>query len=100
MKSYFLFFINLFLASSVAFAQETTFSEEEIAIDKFTDGTLTMPSDVENPPLVIFIQGSGLTNRDGNQSGMQSNFSKKIAHQLAVNKIASFRFWPLSNRLT
>ena len=92
MKSYFLFFINLFLASSVAFAQETTFSEEEIAIDKFTDGTLTMPSDVENPPLVIFIQGSGLTNRDGNQSGMQSNFSKKIAHQLAENKIASFRF--------
>lgn len=92
MKSCFLFFINLFLASSVAFAQETSFSEEEIAIDKFTDGTLTRPSDVENPPLLIFIQGSGLTNRDGNQSTMQSNFSKKIAHQLAENKIASFRF--------
>jgi fermentation-respiration switch protein FrsA (DUF1100 family) len=92
MKSFFLFFINLFLVSSLVCAQETTFSEEEIAIDKLTDGTLTMPSDVENPPLVIFIQGSGLTNRDGNQSGMQSNFSKKIAHQLAENKIASFRF--------
>ena len=92
MKSCFLLFINLFLVSSITFAQETTFSEEEIAIDKFTDGTLTLPSDVENPPLVIFIQGSGLTNRDGNQSGMQSNFLKKIAHQLAENKIASFRF--------
>jgi esterase/lipase len=92
MKSCFLFFINLFLVSSLACAQETTFSEEEIAIDKFTDGTLTRPSDIENPPLVIFIQGSGLTNRNGNQSGMQSNFSKKIAHQLAENKIASFRF--------
>ncbi len=42
--------------------------------------------------MVIFIQGSGLTNRDGNQSGMKSDFSKKIAHQLAENKIASFRF--------
>jgi len=92
MKSCFLFFINLFLSSSVAFAQETPFSEEDIAIDKFTDGTLTLPSDIENPPLVIFIQGSGLTNRDGNQGAMQSNSAKKIAHQLAVNKIASFRF--------
>lgn len=84
--------ILIFIGSCFSFAQETTFSEEEIAIDKFTDGTLTLPSNAENPPLVIFIQGSGLTNRDGNQSGMQSNFSKKIAHQLAENKIASFRF--------
>ena len=84
--------ILIFLGNCISFAQETTFSEEDIAINKFIDGTLTRPSAVENPPLVIFIQGSGLTNRDGNQSGMQSNFSKKIAHQLAVNKIASFRF--------
>ena len=84
--------ILIFLGSCFSFAQEKTFSEEGIAIDKFTDGTLTLPSDVENPPLVIFIQGSGLTNRDGNQSDMQSDFSKKIAHQLAENKIASFRF--------
>ena len=92
MKNLKLSIFLIFLTNSITFAQETTFSEEEIAIDKFTDGTLTMPSDVENPPLVIFIQGSGLTNRDGNQSGIQSNFSKKIAHQLAENKIASFRF--------
>ncbi|OEY73435.1 alpha/beta hydrolase family protein [Salegentibacter salarius] len=84
--------ILIFFGSCFSFAQETTFSEEEISIDKLTDGTLTLPSNNENPPLVIFIQGSGLTNRDGNQSGMQSDFSKKIAHQLAENKIASFRF--------
>jgi len=84
--------ILIFLGSYLSFSQETSFSEEELTIDKFTDGTLTLPSDFENPPLVIFIQGSGLTNRDGNQSGMQSNFSKKIAHQLAENEIASFRF--------
>ncbi|MBI6118476.1 alpha/beta hydrolase family protein [Salegentibacter maritimus] len=92
MKNLKLSIFLIFLANSVAFGQEANFSEEEIAIDKFTDGTLTMPSDVENPSLLIFIQGSGLTNRDGNQSGMQSDFAKKIAHQLAGYEIASFRF--------
>jgi len=84
--------ILIFFGSYLSFSQETSFSEEELTIDKFTEGTLTLPSDFENPPLMIFIQGSGLTNRDGNQSGMQSDFSKKIAHLLAENEIASFRF--------
>ncbi len=92
MKNLKLSIFLIFLVNSIALTQETNFYEEEISIDKFTDGTLTLPSDVENPSLMIFIQGSGLTNRDGNQSGMQSDFAKKMAHQLAGYEIASFRF--------
>jgi len=86
--SLFLIFFGSFLTSS----QNRVFTQEEISIDKFTDGTLTLPKNVENSSLFIFIQGSGPTNRDGNQIGMQSDFSKKITHQLAENGIASFRF--------
>jgi len=95
MKNLKLSFILIFFGSLIAFSQETSFSEEEIAIDKFTDGTLTRPTDFENPPLVIFIQGSGPTNRDGNSpEGMSntSDFAKKIAFRLAEKNIASFRF--------
>ncbi|WP_243870434.1 hypothetical protein [Salegentibacter sp. BDJ18] len=84
----------IFFGSFIVSAQET-FTEEEITVDKFTDGTLTSPSEVENPSLVIFIQGSGPTNRDGNSlEGMnnKSDFAKKIAHELAAEGIASFRF--------
>jgi len=45
--------------------------------------------------LLIFIQGSGPTNRDGNSpAGMnnKSDFAKKIAYELAEEGIASFRF--------
>jgi len=85
----------IFFGNFIAFSQEQTFTEEEIAVDKFNDGTLTLPNQVENPPLVIFIQGSGPINRDGNSpAGMNNNsdFAKKIAYELAENQIASFRF--------
>ena len=85
-------FILLLFISFSAKSQDLSFSEEEISIDKFTDGTLTLPSEVENPPLVIFIQGSGPTDRNGNQPMMKSDFAKKIMHQLADEGIAGFRF--------
>lgn len=82
----------LFFIFSIAFSQEKVFSEQEISIDKFTDGTLTLPENSENPPLVIFIQGSGPTNRDGNQPMMKNDGIKKIAQELAAQGIASFRY--------
>ncbi len=81
-----------FLSSTWFYAQESTFQEEELSINKYIDGTLTKPAANENAPLVIFIQGSGPTDRNGNQSMMKSDFAKKIAHQLAGEGIASFRF--------
>lgn len=86
------FFLLLFSVQHI-FAQDSSFVEQELTIDRFTDGTLTIPADTtEEIPLVIFIQGSGPTNRDGNAPMMKNDGMKKIAHQLSENNIASFRF--------
>lgn len=84
----------LFLLFSlhITWAQSEAFSEREISINKFIDGTLTIPVEEKDPPLVIFIQGSGPTDRNGNQPMMKSDFAKKVAHQLGQQKMASFRF--------
>jgi len=74
------------------FAQMNSFTENLVFVNELIDGTLTSPENVENPPLVILIQGSGPTDRDGNQKMMKNDASKKIAHQLAENGIASYRF--------
>jgi len=74
------------------FAQMNSFTENLVSVNELIDGTLTSPENVENPPLVILIQGSGPTDRDGNQKMMKNDASKKIAHQLAENGIASYRF--------
>lgn len=84
----FLFFFTLQLVT----AQEIPIQEEMVTIDKFTDGTLTLPRNPENASLVIFIQGSGPVNRDGNAPMMKNDGMKKIAHELAEDGIASFRF--------
>ena len=74
-----------------SFAQETSYVEEEISINKITDGTLTTPKE-KAESLIIFIQGSGPTDRDGNQSMLKNDGIKKMARQLAKNGIASYRF--------
>lgn len=91
MKKIFPLFLMFFILS-ISFAQQRDYLEEDLSIDKFTDGTLTLPENSENPTLVIFIQGSGPTNRDGNQPMMKNDGVKKIAHELADNGIASFRY--------
>ncbi len=72
-------------------AQEN-FTEEEIKINEVTEGTLTLPSSTKAESLVIFIQGSGPTDRDGNQSMMKNDGIKKMARDLAEKGIASYRF--------
>src|SRR5690606_31358506 len=88
---YFAFFVMIF-SLQVTVGQEQTFAERNLSIDEYTDGTLTLPADSSAIPLVIFIQGSGPTNRDGNQPMMKNDGIKKIAHELAQQGIASFRF--------
>jgi len=88
---YSVLFILLFTLQ-LAIAQESSINEENLTIDKYTDGTLTLPENPENVPLVIFIQGSGPVNRDGNGPMMKNDGIKKIAQELAERGIASFRF--------
>lgn len=82
----------MLILSTLSFAQDTIPLEQQITVDKFTDGTLTIPGNMNNSPLVIFIQGSGPVNRDGNAPMMKNDGIKKIAHELAENGIASFRY--------
>lgn len=88
------FFITglLFLCFQLSTGQEVPYLEQDIEINNFTSGTLSLPASSEAESLVIFIQGSGPTDRDGNQSMMKNDGMKKLARQLAENGIASFRF--------
>ncbi len=82
----------MIISSLTTVAQDTTFTEIKLSIDKFTDGTLTKPTEENNKYLIIFIQGSGPTDRNGNQPMLQNDGIKKIARELAGNGIASFRY--------
>lgn len=56
------------------------------------EGSLIVP-DKEAPfDAVIFISGSGPTDRDGNQAGMKNNSLRKLAVELADRGIGSLRF--------
>ncbi|MUP46366.1 alpha/beta hydrolase [Gramella sp. BOM4] len=81
----------LFLILQSVLGQEK-YSEADLKIDQFTEGTLTTPSEEKAKSLVIFIQGSGPTDRDGNQPMMNNDGVKKMARELAEKGIASFRF--------
>ncbi len=82
----------LFFIFTASIAQESANVEKELKIGEITEGTLLLPREDNARSLVIFIQGSGPTDRDGNQPMMKNDGIKKIAQQLAENEIASFRF--------
>mgnify|MGYP001410667909 CR=1 FL=1 len=54
-------------------AQNTTFNSEDLSIQSSIQGTLLIPSNKNKIPLAIIIQGSGPTDRDGNQKGLKNN---------------------------
>lgn len=83
-------FLLLLLGLAVQ-AQSHAPVAEPYEVNKYVKGTLLLPS-VEKPPLVVFIQGSGPTDRDGNQPFMRNNSLKKLAAALAEKGIASYRF--------
>jgi len=84
--------IVILLISTYSFSQEKTYTEEEISVSKFIDGTLLVPNENENAILAIIIAGSGPTDRNGNQNFLKNNALKKLAESLANNGIASFRY--------
>ncbi|MAX70071.1 MAG: alpha/beta hydrolase [Flavobacteriaceae bacterium] len=90
MKQYLIFLYIIW--SSIIIGQGKSYSEKDISISKWIDGTLLVPSEVEKPSLAIIIAGSGPTNRDGNQNFVKNNSLKKLAESLTNNGIASFRF--------
>lgn len=91
-SNYFILLLFLVQFSFAQDMQEDDLKSEEIRINRFVTGSLLTPSSIENPPLVILIQGSGPTDRNGNQSFMKNDSFKKLARELAANGIASFRY--------
>ena len=83
--------ICLFIGSTI-FTQAQNFSATEITVNRYVDGTLLIPENLESPPLVILIAGSGPTDRDGNQSFMKNDMLKKLAEELTKNGLATFRY--------
>jgi uncharacterized protein len=56
------------------------------------DAVLTTPPDVEKPPVVLLIAGSGSTDHDGNGPQVKPATLKKLSEQLVARKIATLRY--------
>ena len=75
MKSYILILIT-FLIVFNSFSQNKTYKAEEIKINNLIDGLLLVPENEETSTLAILIQGSGPTDRNGNQPMVNNNSLK------------------------
>lgn len=94
MKNYLLNLSLLILLSGNLSAQFITVEEDkfiEISEGKLL-GTLKVPPNTTKVPLAILIAGSGSTDRNGNQPGLQCNSSKMLCQELYNNGIASLAY--------
>lgn len=67
--------------------------EVELNVDEVVLSGTLLSTEADYPvPLVVFISGSGPTDRDGNQGEDGANSIKLLAEALAENDIASLRF--------
>ena len=72
-------------------AMNATAEETKIRVGAI-DAVLTVPSDVERPPVALLIAGSGTTDHDGNGPQIKPATLKKLSEQLAARKIATLRY--------
>src|ERR1700722_18190148 len=56
------------------------------------DAVLTIPPDVERPPVALLIAGSGSIDHDGNGPQIKPATLKKLSEQLAARKIVTLRY--------
>lgn len=86
---------NLICALAILglFSMVVTAPAEEAKIRVgFIDAVLTVPPDVERPPVVLLIAGSGSTDHDGNGPQVKPATLKKLSEQLVARKIATLRY--------
>lgn len=79
------------LISLQSFSQKEKEVKVKAEIDKLY-GTLLIPEGKKEVPVVLFIAGSGPTDRNGNQGMVQSNTTRLLAEGLAEKGIASLRY--------
>lgn len=95
MKNLILSILAVAVFNLTLIAQEKAYNEKELNIQISSTeikGTLLIPSTIKNIPLVIFIAGSGPTDRNGNSGFLKNNSLKFLAESLVKNNIASYRF--------
>lgn len=69
------------------------YQEQEIAIGTYElDGRLTLPLDVENPPVVILVQGSGQSDMNEIIGSAGNALFRDLAQGLAARGIATIRY--------
>src|SRR5664279_807787 len=67
-------------------------AEEAVIRVGAIDAVLTIPADVEKPPVVLMIAGSGSTDHDGNGPQIKPATLKKLSEQLVARRIATLRY--------
>lgn len=96
MKHIFYMIFCLLLINSVRVSsQDAYINEEKITLKTETgniEGILRLPKSSEPIPVVLFIGGSGPTDRDGNQPMMQNNSLRFLSEALYERGIASLCF--------
>ncbi|MEG0238598.1 alpha/beta fold hydrolase [Anaerorhabdus sp.] len=70
--------------------EDFTETNVKVGYGNMLDGMLTLPNGVENPPVVILLQGSGSSNL--NEEIFENKPFEDIAHGLAQQGIASIRY--------
>jgi uncharacterized protein len=73
------------------FAGTASAEESKIRVGAI-DAVLTIPPDVERPPVALLIAGSGSTDHDGNGPQVKPATLKKLSEQLVARKIATLRY--------
>jgi hypothetical protein len=73
------------------FAASASAEESKIRVGAI-DAVLTIPPDVERPPVALLIAGSGSTDHDGNGPQVKPATLKKLSEQLVAHKIATLRY--------
>src|ERR1700723_3779992 len=77
--------------SLCAMAANASAEETKIRVGAI-DAVLTVPSDVERPPVALLIAGSGTTDHDGNGPQIKPATLKKLSEQLVARKFATLRY--------
>ena len=91
-------YIIFFFITSVntrASVTDSTFTETTLVLETATgklSGSLTLPADFKEGPVVLIIAGSGPTDRNGNNPMMKNNCLQQLAFGLANKGIAALRF--------
>jgi pimeloyl-ACP methyl ester carboxylesterase len=88
----FLFLFGLLFATLNIKAQ---FNVNTMSVNADTNklyGSLTLPMTDKPCPVMLFIAGSGHTDRDGNQENMRTDAYKQLAEKLTQKGIATLRY--------